>query len=75
MEPEFVVEYHLYDIRIQQKLSERKLEALSGVSKSQINNIENGIKHPTVYTLGLLSLALNVSPYELFSIKPRDCPP
>ena len=67
MEP--IIKYHLYDIRTDRKLSERELAAKSGVSKSQINNIENGLKHPTVYTLCLLSLALEVSPYDLFSLE------
>lgn len=67
MEP--IIKYHLYDIRTKRKLSERELAAKSGVSKSQINNIENGLKHPTVYTLCLLSLALEASPYDLFSLE------
>lgn len=66
---ELTIRYHLYDIRVSQKLSVRELEIRSGVSKSQINNIENGCKHPTVYTLCLLSLALGVPPYELFSLE------
>lgn len=69
MIPEFSVEYHLYEIRSQKKLAVRELSALSGVSKSQINYIENGEKHPTVYTLCQLSLALDVAPDTLFSIK------
>lgn len=67
---EFSIEYHLQSIRVQKGFnSDRDLAEASGVSKSTINNIENGIKHPTVYTLCLLSLALDVSPYELFSMK------
>lgn len=61
--------YHIYELRTQQNMSVRDLAEKSGVSKSQVNNIENGLKHPTVYTLCLLSLALSVSPYKLFSIK------
>ena len=71
---DFSIHYHLYDIRVKQKLSERKLAELSGVSKSEINYIEDGIKHPTVLTLCLLSRALNVSPYELFSMEIGECP-
>ena len=67
MEP--ISHYHLYDIRARKGMSERQLAKASGVSKSQINNIENGIKHPTVHTLCLLSLALDVSPYDLFSME------
>ena len=67
MEP--IIHYYLYDIRISKGMSERHLAQISGVSKSQINNIENGITHPTVHTLCLLSLALDVSPYDLFSME------
>lgn len=74
MLPNFYVEYHVYDYRAKKGLTIRDLAEESGVSKSQINDIENGNKHPTIHTLCLLSLALNVSPYELFSIKFRDCP-
>lgn len=74
MLPSFYVEYHIYDYRAEKGLTIRALADISGVSKTQINDIENGIKHPTIFTLCLLSLALNVSPYELFSIKLRDCP-
>lgn len=70
MDNGFRIEYHLQEIRIQKGFnSGRDLEEASGISKSTINNIENGIKHPTVYTLCLLSLALNVSPYDLFTMK------
>lgn len=75
MLPNFYVEYYIYDYRAKKGLTIRDLANISGVSKTQINDIENGIKHPTIFTLCLLSLALNVSPYELFSIKLRDCPP
>lgn len=67
MEPK--IEYHINHIRVSKNMSVRDLAAKSGVSKSQINNIENGCKHPTVYTLCLLSLALEVTPYELFSLR------
>lgn len=66
MEP--IIHYHLYEIRTSRNLTVRDLAARSGISKSQINNIENGLKHPTVYTLCLLSLVLDVSPYDLFSL-------
>lgn len=71
---DFTIKYHLYSIRTAQNLSERKLAELSGVSKSEVNYIEDGRKHPTVLTLCLLSLALNVSPYELFSMEIGECP-
>lgn len=45
------ISYNLYVLRVERKLSIRKLSELSGISKSQINNIENGKQNPTVYTL------------------------
>lgn len=63
------IEYHVFQLRHERNLSVRELADKSGVSKTQINDIENGRGNPTVYALCLLSLALNVSPYELFSLK------
>lgn len=65
----FIIDYHVNTVRTSQKLTLRSLAEKSGVSKSQIDDIENGLCHPTVYTLCLLSLALGVSPYKLFSLK------
>lgn len=62
------IAYHIYELRVNQNMSVRKLSELSGVSKTQINDIENGKTHPTVWTLCLLSLALKVSPYQLFTL-------
>jgi len=75
MIPIIKIRYHVYDIRIRNQISLRELSRLSGVSKSQINNIENGLKHPTVYTLCLLSQALGVSPHDLFSFEVEHRPP
>ncbi|WP_373262416.1 helix-turn-helix domain-containing protein [Hungatella hathewayi] len=69
MKPNFEIKYHLFDLRKQKNLTERKLSALSGVSKSQINNIETGSANPTLRTICALSLALNVQPCDLFSIE------
>lgn len=63
------IDYHINTIRNKQKLSLRALSDKSGVSKSQIDDIENRISHPTVYTLCLLSLALQVNPEKLFTLK------
>ena len=64
------ISYNLYVLRVERKLSIRKLSELSGISKSQINNIENGKQNPTVYTLCCLAEALNVSPYDMFTYCP-----
>ena len=62
------IAYNVYQIRIQKNMSLRKLSQLSGVSRSQINDIENEKHHPTVLTLCLLAVALEVSPYTLFAM-------
>jgi len=67
--------YHVYEIRTAKNISLRTLEELSDISRAQINNIENGKKHPTVYTLCKLSHALNVLPQDLFSWKVEECLP
>ena len=63
------IHYHLYDYRMQKHLTERQLSELSGISKSEINSIENNMKDPTLRTLCLLSLALEVSPEKLYSME------
>lgn len=62
------IKYLLYEERTKQNLSARQLADKSGVSKSQISDIENGKTHPTIYTLCKLSLALGVDPCSLFEI-------
>lgn len=66
---DFDIEYHLYDLRIKANLTDRQLAALSGISKTQINQVESGKANPTIHTLCALALALNVSPCDLFSIR------
>lgn len=65
----YTVEYHIYRYRIEKGWSLRKLEDLSGVAKSEINDIENGKKHPSVPTLYSLSVALDKPFQDLFTIK------
>lgn len=65
---EIKVTYNIYEIRKAQGLSVRGLAEISGVSKSQINKIENNLGHPTVYVLCKLAIALNVKPSELFTV-------
>jgi len=65
----FEVEYHIYEIREKRNLSLRQLEILSDVSKAEINNIENGRRHPTVPTLYKLSVALKAPICDLFTVK------
>lgn len=63
--------YRLYEMRTKAGLTITQLAELSGVSKSQINYIENGESNPTVLTICLLAEALRVEPSELFYISKK----
>lgn len=60
---------HLYEIREKRKMSLRRLVDISEISKTHINDIENGAKYPTLFTLCALASALEVEPSELFTYK------
>ncbi len=61
--------YRLYEIRKEKGISLRRLEELSGVSKTTINDIENNNYNPTVLTICLLADAMDISPCDLFYIE------
>ena len=63
------VTYHVNEVRVLKHLNLRDLAALSGVSRSEISNIENNLTDPTIRTLCLISRALDVSPEELYSFE------
>lgn len=52
--------YKVWQLRTAKGYSLRELEKISGVSKTTINNIENGKANPTIETLLLLAKALDV---------------
>lgn len=60
--------YKVWQIRTAKGYSLRELEEISGVSKTTINNIENGKANPTIETLLLLAKALNVELSALFEL-------
>lgn len=60
--------YHIKQLRAARGYTIRRLSALSGVSKTQINKIEMGMINPTLKTMCLLAQALDVeitSTYEI----------
>ena len=61
------VTYRVYEIRRIKNMTLRDLSIKSGISRTEINNIENNLKDPTIRTMCLLSLALDVSLQDLFS--------
>lgn len=60
--------YRLWELRTAKGYSLRTLEELSGVSKTEINDIENGKINPTIETLQLLAAALEVELSDLFTV-------
>lgn len=60
--------YKVWQLRTTKGYSLRELEEISGVSKTTINNIENGKANPTIETLLLLAKALNVELSALFEL-------
>lgn len=68
----FKIHYHLYALCVEKNISIRELGRRSGMSHTIINKIDTGNGNPTVHTLCLLSLALGVSPYRLFSMEIID---
>lgn len=60
--------YKIWELRTSKGYSLRQLEQLSGVSKTEINDIENGKTNPTMETLILIAKALNVELTELIDL-------
>ena len=56
----------IYETRIKKGLSLEALAKISGVSRSQINNIENGRQSPTLHSLELIAHGLNCKIKDLF---------
>ena len=60
--------FNVWELRTARRLTLRQLQELSGVSKSQINAIENGKANPTMQTLKLLADALGVDLKALYTV-------
>lgn len=58
----------LWELRTAHGYTLRQLEEISGVSRTEINNIENGKVNPTIATLQLLATALEVELIELLKV-------
>ncbi len=64
-----VVTYNIKKIRNEKNMSLDTLSARSYISKAQISDIERNIKHPTVPTLIMIAIALNVDFRELVNVR------
>ena len=56
-----------WQARTKQSINLVKLSQLTGISKSTLNNIENGRTSPTLKQLEVIAIALNVRITDLFS--------
>lgn len=56
----------IWQARTAKGISLRKLEALTGISKSALNKMENGKEVPNLLHLELIAKALNVSMASLY---------
>ena len=64
------MENKLWEHRTKKDLSLRKLSRLTGISVSELNNIENGNTNDILLSNAVIfSKVLNVDLYELFCIK------
>lgn len=55
-----------WQARIEKNLTLRQLEQLTGISKSTLNMIENGLTSPTLWELERFAAALNVKISDLY---------
>ena len=56
----------LREIRMKQKLSQLDLEVKSGINRTEISKIENGLKNIEFFTIVKLAEALEVEMIEIF---------
>ena len=54
-------------LRIKKGISCRELSRLSGISHTTINDVENGLCHPSVFTVIKICNGLNVDIFDFFS--------
>lgn len=69
---EVKVNYRIWEVRTEKNLTLEQLATLSGISKTTINDIENGKKDTTVTTLCKLAKTLNIEPEKLYNYKIYD---
>ena len=60
------MEIFTWKARIEKNLTLKQLEELTGIGKTTLNNIENGLVSPTLYQLETIARALNVRITDLF---------
>ncbi len=65
----FVIEYHIKDIREKRGISIRQLARDAGISHSFLIYLERGEKQPSFYVMCCLSEALKVNMNDLYTLR------
>lgn len=60
------MELIIYQFRTKQKLSLKQLSEKTGISKSALNNYENGIRYPNMKQMEQIAKALNIRIEDLY---------
>ena len=60
------MEVYTWQARITKGMTLKQLEAATGIGKTTLNNIENGLVSPTLLQLEAIARALDVTMIELF---------
>lgn len=60
------MEVYTWQARINKGMTLKQLETATGIGKTTLNNIENGLVSPTLLQLEAIARALDVTMIELF---------
>ena len=60
------MEVYTWQARINKGMTLKQLEIATGIGKTSLNNIENGLVSPTLVQLEAIARALDVTMIELF---------
>lgn len=66
------MEVYTWQARINKNMTLKQLEAVTGIGKTTLNNIENGLVSPTLVQLETIARALDVKMVDLFDSDIKD---
>lgn len=66
------MEVYTWQARINKNMTLKQLEAATGIGKTTLNNIENGLVSPTLVQLEAIARALDVKMVDLFDSDIKD---
>lgn len=61
-----------WQARVKKGMTLKQLEAATGIGKTTLNNIENGLVSPTLIQLEMIARALDVKMVDLFDSDIKD---